>query len=224
MALVYSTVLCLGLLSAVLPFTTGSCNLPSDASVEAEIKKLLDAMPKERENPFMSGNVFPGFSVEGMKVVGFDNLQRYGPIQTFCKNTVSESGNTISHSIAQMDFITVGGFGVSVPWKTCADSNGIINVQAGLTRFTLQFRLEPARPDRRDALKLTPVGGMRPVAVEDVDLIILGAGHAVRDVGFVVGKLFNSQLRELLLEVMDWQMPLVFEQEDRAIATNEVEY
>lgn len=223
MALAHFTFLCIGFLSTVLPFTTGSCNLPGDASLEIEIKKLLDAMPKEKDNPFMHGNVFPGLTVEGMKVRGFDNLERYGPIQTFCRNVESENGGTISQSIAQADFITTGIFGVSMPWKTCGGNSGVINVISGLTRFTLQFRVEPSHPGSRDALKLTPVGGVKPVAVEDVDLVVMGAGDFLRGFGYVAGKLLNNQLRELLLEVMDWQMPLVFEQ-DRGIATNEVEY
>ncbi|XP_077552002.1 uncharacterized protein LOC144166352 [Haemaphysalis longicornis] len=159
----------------------------ADLDLDAAVDALLSKMPQQWTAPDADfrPTLIPGVEIGGIRVTGFEILQRYGPISPYCIN-----GTRLFH----VDLVNSGGgIQVTSPWKySCSDHSGTIGLAAGFTRITVPFRVDGVG----SGAKLAYEGPSTPVAVEGIHLRLTGAGSELEKTADLIGKLAPAFQRQ----------------------------
>ncbi|XP_049276349.1 uncharacterized protein LOC119373272 isoform X2 [Rhipicephalus sanguineus] len=157
----------------------------ADVTIDDEaFSRLIARLPEGMESgPQGYRPLFPGIEVGGLTVDGLTKLRQFGPAIPFCANGTR---------MVQVDFFSDGDTHFWSPWKSCSGDEGRVTARAGLTRFTLQFRVIESSAS---GLKLEFDRAL-PVITQSVRIEVEGAGRVVRGVFEVLSALLPSIMEE----------------------------
>ncbi|KAL1418042.1 hypothetical protein MTO96_026321 [Rhipicephalus appendiculatus] len=161
----------------------------TDVTIDDEVfSRTIARLPEGVESgPQGYRTLFPGFEVGRQTFEGLSKLQKFGPTIPYCTNGTR---------MVQVDVFSEGDTHLWSPWKSCSGDQGRVTVRAGLTRFTLQFRVVESSAS---GVKLEFHSAL-PVTTQSVRIEVEGAGRAVRGVFEVLSSLLPSFVEELWIQ------------------------
>uniref|UniRef100_A0A131YN35 Metastriate one of each protein family n=1 Tax=Rhipicephalus appendiculatus TaxID=34631 RepID=A0A131YN35_RHIAP len=171
--------------AAMLYRTDSPCDF-TDVTIDDEVfSRLIARLPEgSGSGPQGFHTLLPGFEVGRQIFEGLSKLKKFGPTIPFCAKGTR---------MVQADFFSDGDAHFWSPWKTCSGDEGRVTVRAGLTRFTLQFRVVESSAS---GIKLEFDRAL-PVTTQSVRIEVEGAGRVVRGVFEVLSALLPSFVEEL---------------------------
>ncbi|KAH7941660.1 hypothetical protein HPB49_015862 [Dermacentor silvarum] len=173
--------------SAVARIFSGSACDFTGMDVDGTIARLIAKFPDHefigRENFYP---VFAGFEIRGFNASGFHKLQQYGPAIPYCVN---------GRALVQVDFINTGDVVLTMPWRHCSGQEGAFSLRSELSRFTTQFHIGQSDIDKD--IKLFYQGPTIPVAIQNIQINVDGAGTSANGVAGILGTVFPAITKEL---------------------------
>lgn len=193
-------VLLAGCLAAV-PTVTSLGN-PCDFSgldIDDMVKTIVQRLPSHHTPSFRKEEeVFSGFFLGPTTYNNMDKLETFSPVVGFCRDGLK---------LVQVDLLnSKAPLHVVMPWKTCAGKNGTVEIYTR-ARVTVTLKVVDPTIVTNETLGESPMvhhGIPQPVFVEVVSLRLKGAGEVLGTVASVLGRLFQSIVREFGEEMVTY--------------------
>ncbi|XP_037575922.1 uncharacterized protein LOC119458164 isoform X4 [Dermacentor silvarum] len=167
--------------AVAIPYDTGCDFIGVD--LDGALDKVLGNLPPyHTPDPRGYRKAFPGLETGPLSVAGLDKVRRFGAIHPYCVNgTLLMSVDVVANK---------GDASLSLPWRACSGQEGTLMVRAGLSRFTLVFRVVTGGSNNN--VSLAYEGPLIPVTTIDPHIDIFGVGREISIATTTLSKLLPA--------------------------------
>ncbi|KAL1418032.1 hypothetical protein MTO96_026311 [Rhipicephalus appendiculatus] len=150
--------------------------------LEGAVDELLAKLP-EKVTSFEGEyhTLVPGIEIGYPVAIGLNKLRRYGPALPYCVNGTR---------FLKVDVMNNGDLAFTSPWRSCSGQEGHMKLLAHYSSWTVIFRVSPGGSG--GDVVLTYDAPALPVHVQDIYLVVEGAGDTIRTASRVLSKLLPS--------------------------------
>ncbi|KAG0442431.1 hypothetical protein HPB47_015711 [Ixodes persulcatus] len=157
---------------------------------EATLDSLFCSLPEEyigakllEEKPSEVVQILPGLLLGYMTLTGLNKLEPDRPYQTFCKG---------GQRIILFSVTATSPLRLSIPWVSCAGTNGTVGSVAKLVRLEGQIKVDKALEPR----PVWWMSNLTPVVLEELSVELGGPGGGGRVVAAVMDHLLAGSVRK----------------------------